>query len=98
MPFALSGAEYAIKVQVYEPSRVSELKTKISYQVRKYNICRRCMKCLSVCRFGAISIEDEYRIDATKCTHCGQCVSDTYITGGCLISKFLRIKGNKLSE
>lgn len=63
------------------------------YQVRKYNACRRCLKCESLCKSGAISIKGGvYRIDPYKCTHCQMCVTDKYLTGGCMMQKYLYIK------
>jgi len=65
------------------------------YQVRKYNACRRCLKCESLCKQGAISIKGgKYKIDPYKCTHCQMCVTDKYLTGGCLMLKYLYIKEN----
>jgi len=64
------------------------------YQVRKYNACRRCLKCESLCKQGAITIKGGvYRIDPYKCIHCQMCVTDKYLTGGCLMYKYLYIKG-----
>lgn len=63
------------------------------YQVRKYNACRRCLKCESLCKSGAISIKGGvYRIDPYKCTHCQMCVTEKYLTGGCMMQKYLYIK------
>lgn len=93
-PFTVPNQEYSVKVKIYQPERKAELRMKISYQIRKYNICRRCLKCESVCMFGAISLQDGYHIDANKCTRCQRCIMDKFITGGCLISKFLKTKGN----
>jgi Na+-translocating ferredoxin:NAD+ oxidoreductase subunit B len=39
--------------------------------------CIGCSKCLNVCAFGAISIENNLAyIDAVKCTFCRKCVSE----------------------
>lgn len=39
--------------------------------------CIACNKCLKVCQFGAITIENNLAyIDATKCTFCRKCVSE----------------------
>ena len=39
--------------------------------------CTGCTKCLKVCEFGAITIENNLAyIDATKCTFCRKCVSE----------------------
>ena len=40
-------------------------------------LCRRCYACLSVCRFNALSKDDDFtiRIDYSKCTRCLDCLS-----------------------
>ena len=37
-----------------------KLQRMIQYQVRKFNACRKCLKCESLCKAGAISIIAEY--------------------------------------
>jgi phosphoadenosine phosphosulfate reductase len=70
-----------------------DLQRMVGYQVRKFNACRKCLKCESLCKFGAISIiGDEYRISDEKCKRCKMCVTDKYITGGCMMNKYLRTK------
>ena len=93
MPFEQAGYEYAAKVRVLKSSDMDRLLRMVRYQVIKYNACRQCLKCEAVCRFGAISVSgDGYRIDPRKCTHCHQCVTDKYIAGGCMMSKYLLTK------
>lgn len=68
----------------------NDLRRKVDYQVTKYNACRSCRKCESVCSFGAISINNgQYKIDESKCKHCQKCVSNKYITGGCVMKRVL---------
>lgn len=94
MPFAQPGYEYAAKVRVLREGDSDVLMRQARYQVVKYNACRQCLKCESLCRFGAISITgDGYRIDPAKCAHCKQCVTDKYLEGGCLMRKYLKTKG-----
>ena len=63
------------------------------YQIRKFNACRKCLKCESLCRAGAISIRgDSYYIDPDKCVHCKMCVTAKYLSGGCMMDKYLRTK------
>lgn len=65
----------------------------IAYQVRKFNACRKCLKCESLCKAGAISIiGDRYSINADKCVHCKMCVNQKYLAGGCMMDKYLRTK------
>ena len=93
MPFALAGYEHAAKVRFLGAGDQEALLRMVKYQIVKYNACRQCLKCESLCRFGAISIVgDLYSIDEKKCTHCRQCVTDKYLEGGCLMRKYLRTK------
>lgn len=94
MPFTQPGYEYAAKIRILREADAESLLRMAKYQVVKYNACRQCLKCESLCRFGAISITgDGYRIDPAKCVHCRQCVTDRYLEGGCLMRKYLKTKG-----
>ena len=94
MPFTLPEYEYAVKVRVLGNADAESILRMAKYQVIKYNACRQCLKCESLCRFGAISITgDAYEIDPERCAHCKKCVTEKYIEGGCLMSKYLRTKG-----
>ena len=62
-------------------------------QIKKFNACRKCLKCESVCRFGAISIiGDMYYINPDKCQHCKKCMNPKILDGGCMMEKYLRTK------
>lgn len=94
MPFVQPGYEYAAKVRILRQRDSETLLRQARYQIVKFNACRQCLKCESLCRFGAISITgDGYRIDPAKCVHCKQCVTDRYLEGGCLMRKYLKTKG-----
>lgn len=91
MPFSKAGYDHALKIKVNSADDVDSILRMAKYQVRKYNACRQCLKCESLCKFGAIRIMGAtYFIDEDKCTHCKQCVTDKYIDGGCLMGKYLR--------
>lgn len=93
-PFNQDGFEHAVKIKTMNVSNHDDLQRKIGYQVRKFNACRRCLKCESVCRQGAISITGgEYYINPEKCVHCKMCVTEKYLVGGCMMEKYLRTKG-----
>lgn len=93
LPFTQPGYEHAVKIRALRASDSETLMRQAKYQVIKYNACRQCLKCESLCRFGAISITgDGYRIDPNKCVHCKQCMTDKYLEGGCLMRKYLRTK------
>ena len=54
-----------------------DLQHMVGYQVRKFNACRKCLKCESLCKAGAISISaDRYYIDPEKCGDAGVPVYD----------------------
>ncbi len=93
MPFTQPGYEHAAKVRILRERDAEVLLRQSKYQIVKYNACRQCLKCESLCRFGAIAISsDGYRIDPDKCVHCKQCVTDKYLEGGCLMRKYLKTK------
>ena len=90
-PFNQSGFEFAVKIKTMNVADHDDLQRMIGYQVRKYNACRKCLKCESVCRHGAIAIlGDLYYINPDKCKHCKACVSAKYLDGGCLMDKYLK--------
>lgn len=92
-PFSQDGYDYAVKIKTMNVERHGELQRMIGYQVRKFNACRKCLKCESVCKQGAIVIlGDEYRIDSGKCVRCRKCVSAKYLDGGCMMEKYLKTK------
>ena len=92
-PFTNENYKYAVKIKTMNVEKHDDLQRMISYQIRKYNACMRCLKCESVCRFGAITITpDEYKIDENKCKRCKACVSASILTGGCLMNRYLSIK------
>lgn len=92
-PFGQDGYDYAVKVRTMNVSDHNELQRMVGYQVRKFNACRRCLKCESICRAGAISISgDSYYINPDKCVHCKMCMTAKYLEGGCMMDKYLRTK------
>lgn len=92
-PFSQDGYEHAVKVKSLNVANHDDLQRIVGYQIKKYNACRRCLKCESLCASGAISIVDGvYHIDANKCVHCKKCVTAKYLEGGCLMDKYLRTK------
>lgn len=93
-PFAQNGYDYSVKVKTMNVAKHDDLQRMVGYQIKKYNACRRCLKCESLCRFGAISIiGGEYHINDSKCKRCKMCVTAKYLQGGCLMEKYLRTKG-----
>ncbi|TYZ24655.1 phosphoadenosine phosphosulfate reductase domain-containing protein [Selenomonas ruminis] len=92
-PFVQDGYEYAVKVKTLNVKDHEELQRLVGYQIRKFNACRRCLKCESLCRTGAISIiGNSYYIDPDKCVHCYKCMNAKYLAGGCMMDKYLRTK------
>lgn len=92
-PFSQDDYEYAVKIRTMNVQDHDDLQRMVGYQIRKYNACRKCLKCESICRAGAISIsEDGYYIDPDKCIHCKMCMTAKYLDGGCTMDKYLRTK------
>lgn len=92
-PFNQDGYDYAVKVRTMNVADHEEIQRMVGYQIRKFNACRKCLKCESLCRAGAISIVgDYYFIDPDKCIHCKKCMTAKYLDGGCMMDKYLRTK------
>lgn len=92
-PVYQDGFDFAVKIKTMNVEKHDDLQRMIGYQIRKYNACRKCLKCESLCKFGAISIiSDEYKINPDKCRHCKMCVTAKYLDGGCMMDKYLRTK------
>jgi len=92
-PFSQEGYEHAVKIKTMNLANHDDMQRMIGYQIRKFNACRKCLKCESLCKAGAISIiGDEYFIDPEKCVHCKKCVSAKYLDGGCMMDKYLKTK------
>ena len=95
-PFGKDVGEYAVKVKTLNVANHDALQRMVGYQMKKFNACRQCLKCESLCKFGAISIAGGvYHIDGEKCKRCKMCVTDKYLAGGCLMQKYLKTKEAK---
>lgn len=98
-PFTKDEYEFSVKIKTLNVADHAELQKKAGYQIRKYNACRKCLKCESICKFGAISIHSgEYLIDPQKCKHCRMCVTSKYLDGGCIMSNYLAVKQGKFNK
>lgn len=92
-PFAHEGYEYSVKVKTLNVAKHDDLQRMVGYQIKKYNACRKCLKCESLCRHRAISITNGvYHINAQRCMRCKMCVTAKYLEGGCLMEKYLKTK------
>lgn len=92
-PYVQEGYDYAVKVRTINVEDHDDLQHMVGYQVRKFNACRKCLKCEALCKAGAITISKEgYHIDPKKCVRCKMCVTAKYLRGGCLMDKYLRTK------
>lgn len=94
IPFSQKEYIYSVKIKVMNLANSDDMFRMVNYQIRKFNSCKQCLKCESVCQFGAIKITPEkgYYIDKIKCRHCLMCVNHNYLPEGCLMSKYLRTK------
>lgn len=92
-PLNKDDGTYSVKIKTMNIEKHEDLQRMISYQIRKYNACMRCLKCESICRFGAITITpNEYKIDENKCMRCKACVTPKILAGGCLMANYLAVK------
>ncbi len=95
-PFNQDNYEYAVKIKTLNVADHDDLQRMVSYQVRKFNACRKCLKCESLCKFGAVSISGGiYHINENKCKRCRMCVTSKYLDGGCLMDRYLKTKTEK---
>ena len=92
-PFSQDGYDYAVKIKTLNVAKHDDLQRMVGYQIKKFNACRKCLKCESLCKYGAISIHgDNYFINEQKCKRCKMCVAAKYLEGGCSMEKYLRTK------
>ena len=92
-PFTQDGYEYSIKIKTMNVAKHKDLQRMASYQVRKFNACRKCLKCESLCKYNAITIiGGEYHISDNKCERCRICVTAKYLSDGCLMKNVLATK------
>lgn len=92
-PFSDDNYEHSVKVKTMNVADRDDLQRMVGYQIRKFNACRQCLKCESLCKSGAISITPStYYIDPRKCVHCKMCMTAKYLEGGCMMDKYLRTK------
>lgn len=93
-PFIHDGYEYSVKVKTLNVANHDDLQRMVGYQIKKYNACRGCLRCESLCRQQAISItKGVYHIDEHRCTRCRMCLTAKYLKGGCMMEKYLKTKG-----
>lgn len=82
-----------VKIVTINVQNPRSLHARLAYQIVKYNACNQCLKCESLCRFGAISCTPQkYEIDDKKCRRCQACVNPKILSGGCLMCRYLRTK------
>ena len=92
-PFGQDGYEYSVKIKTMNVADNDGIQRMVGYQIKKFNACRKCLKCESLCKAGAISIYGNgYNIDPNKCVHCKMCMTAKYLDGGCTMDKYLRTK------
>lgn len=84
----------SFKVTIKDKRKITE--GKINCQITKFQMCSACRACESVCKVDAIKISEDsegevtYKIDESKCVHCGECIN--HFNGGCYMRKVLTIK------
>jgi phosphoadenosine phosphosulfate reductase len=92
-PFPQGGYDYAVKIKTMNVAKHEDLQRMVGYQIKKYNACRKCLKCESLCKHRAISIiGDTYHVSNERCKRCKICVTAKYLEGGCLMDKYLKTK------
>lgn len=56
-PFEQGGYEFAVKVRTMNVKDHDDLQHMVGYQVRKFNACRKCLKCESLCKLGRFQFQ-----------------------------------------
>jgi phosphoadenosine phosphosulfate reductase len=93
--FSQQGYDYPVKIRTTNVTDIEHerLQRQISYQVKKFNACRSCLKCESICTLNAIKIiGSDYKIDDKTCIRCRQCLNPKLLSGGCHMDKFLKTR------
>jgi len=75
-----NGGETAFKLFLY----------RLKKQLIKYRFCAFCGGCETKCAFQAITVDANfgiYRVDATRCIGCGDCIN---VKEGCLLAKSVK--------
>ena len=92
-PFVQGGYVHSVKVKTMNVAKHEDLQRMVGYQIRKFNACRKCLKCESLCPAGAISVTgNAYIINPDKCKRCKMCMTAKYLDGGCMMVKYLKTK------
>lgn len=84
-----------LRVKVVSHNNPTLLLKWVDCQIRKFQSCELCSGCVAICPQAAISnhpgnMDQRYTIDASRCTHCLECV--THFDTGCLVSKALKVR------
>jgi phosphoadenosine phosphosulfate reductase len=67
-----------------------EIERGIKKQIEKSLNCKKCGACISVCQYGAITIQDGcYKILEEKCRHCGDCMSTKRLGRSCVALHYM---------
>ncbi len=94
-PYSNEENDFSVKIKSLGSANDKLIHKRVKNQVMKYNACRQCLKCESVCTRGAIKIRDgKYTIDEEKCIHCGICMDSKFIHGGCMMCGILSVSKN----
>jgi phosphoadenosine phosphosulfate reductase len=92
-PFDNEEFEQSVKIKIMNVKDRKKIERMVEFQIRKHNACRKCLKCESLCKYGAITMQaNEYHIDEKKCVRCQMCMESKYLSGGCLMMKYLRTR------
>lgn len=91
-PMRSDEYDHTVKIKTLNVKSHFVTQRKIVYQIRKFNACRECGKCSSLCLSGAITLKNGCIINTAKCTRCQKCITAKYIEGGCMMIRALKTK------
>ena len=63
-----------IRVEYGARKNLRLLIQRVERQLKKYMACIHCGSCAASCPTGALQVNERYRIDASMCRHCLECV------------------------
>jgi len=73
-----------VKIAYCVQPNPKRLVQRVERQLLKYQSCRECGACVSLCPERAINVGSPLRIDEAKCRGCGRCMSSKYLPYSCV--------------
>lgn len=84
--FIFQGTEgfNRLRVIILVEQKKKKLIEDIERTIKRLQSCILCGGCKGICPQNAISVDSNFSIKETLCTHCGNCLSSKYLPFGCV--------------